>query len=404
MKKSKDLNNSNKNHRVCILSESFYPSVGGMETQAKLLAEELIKNNVETIILTRKLTSNLKKREKIGDVLIIRIPPAGHGNLKRWQILPIAFLYLIILRNKYEYLMVSGFKTLGISAVIASKLLKKKCILKADNKGELSGEFFEPGLRKLRLSIKFFKPFLLMRNWLLKKADFFVSISSQISYELIDFKVPKNKIINIPNGVDIIKFCPVVFEEKMKLRHNLGISKNQVIAIYTGRLAPYKGVTLLVNIWKKIVLNHPEAVLYILGGGEEETKLKYFVKYNKLETNVIFTDNVENVDEYLKAADIFVFPSKNEAFGISLIEAMACGLPVITTLEGGIKDIISNKNNGIAVPANDFIEFYDAVNMIIEDKTLAASLGKEARKTVEAKYSIEIIVKKYLELFEILDS
>ncbi len=106
-----------------------------------------------------------------------------------------------------------------------------------------------------------------------------------------------------------------------------------------------------------------------------------------------------NVYEYLQASDIFVFPTGNEAFGISLIEAMACGLPVIVTPVGGIKDIVNNGHNGLTVEVGNFDRLYDAMENLIFDDSLSASLGKSALETVQIKYLRESVAKKYIQMF-----
>jgi glycosyltransferase involved in cell wall biosynthesis len=133
-----------------------------------------------------------------------------------------------------------------------------------------------------------------------------------------------------------------------------------------------------------------------------EKELKEFVKKNGLQDSVFFTGNVENVHEYLQASDIFVLPTENEAFGISLIEAMACGLPVISTFIGGIKDILQNQQNGIVVNPGDFKQLYDSLDSLINDTFLSVELGKAAMRTVQNRYAAEIIIKDYIELFKSL--
>jgi glycosyltransferase involved in cell wall biosynthesis len=130
-----------------------------------------------------------------------------------------------------------------------------------------------------------------------------------------------------------------------------------------------------------------------------EVELKTYAKENNLQNTVQFIGTVQNVNEYLQASDVFVFPTENEAFGISLIEAMACGLPVISTPVGGIKDIIQDKQNGLLVKARDFQQLYEALDTLLIDTVLSSSLGKAARRTVQNRYSAEIVTQQYIELF-----
>ena len=172
--------------KVCIFTETYYPVIGGGETQARSLAEGLVANGFSVIILTRRSHLSLSKIERFGDVTVYRLPPTGNEHLKKWGLLLSSVPALIKLRHRYDLIFVSGFRVIGLSAVPISKLLGKACILKADSLGEMSGDFFRDGLAKLRLSSSslIFKLFLALRNRILRGASVFVAISEEIATEL----------------------------------------------------------------------------------------------------------------------------------------------------------------------------------------------------------------------------
>jgi glycosyltransferase involved in cell wall biosynthesis len=349
----------------------------------------------------------LERVEKLGFTTVYRLPPVGNGQLKKWGLLLTSLPALIKLRNQYDLLFVSGFRRVGIAAVLASKLLKKGCVLKADSLGEFSGDYFAAGLKKVRLqpSSMIFQPFLWLQRKILKQADAFVAICSDIFNELTVCGVNSKYVIPIPNSVDIKKFSPANQEEKYLLRQRLEISQNERVVIFTGRLVTYKGLPLLLRVWKKIQQEHSNVRLLLLGSGgldihSCEEYLKKFVRLNKLSNSVQFMGTVENVHDYLRASDIFVFPSENEAFPLSLIEAMACGLPVISTSAGGIKDVLVDGINGRVVKSDDYQQLYDAIVDIITDINLSDNLGQAAWRSVRHKYSTDSVTSKYVELFE----
>jgi glycosyltransferase involved in cell wall biosynthesis len=123
-----------------------------------------------------------------------------------------------------------------------------------------------------------------------------------------------------------------------------------------------------------------------------------------LQHSVHFTGDVHNVHEYLQASDIFVFPTEKEAFGISLVEAMACSLPVIATPTGGIKDILVDGQNGLLVEAGSFRLLYDALDRLMTDASLAGELGNAALSTARERYSRDAVLAKYMELFSRVSS
>lgn len=401
------LNKDRQIIRLCLLIESYHPVVGGGETQARMIVEDLIAENNQVIVITRRSNHTLKKVEQTENVAIYRVDPVGKDNLKKWALLFTSLPILLKQYQQYDLIFVSGFRTLGIIAVIVGKLFNKPCILKADCNGEMSGDFFTTGLAKWNLAPSFlpFKLFLLLRNQILKQADYFISLSSDISEEMIAYGVNQDQINLIPNSVDTKQFYSVDNLKKSELRRQLSLPLEDKIVIFTGRLLDIKGLPLLVRVWKKLQSIHQHSKLLIVGGGSKdlhdcEANLKEYVDYNGLQNSVCFTGNVTNVSEYLQASDIFVFPTENEAFGISLIEAMACGLPVISTPVGGIKEILTHGQNGLMVEVGNFEQLHDSIQTLITDDYLSASLGKAALQTVRNRYSRETIAKKYIELFK----
>ncbi len=393
--------------KICIFTETYYPVVGGGEIQAQLLAKGLIANGHSVIILTRRSDTALKKQERCDDVNVYRLAPVGGGQLKKWGLLLSGLPMLISLRHQYDLIFVSGYRIIGLAAILAGKLLRKPVILKADSQGEMSGDFFESGLKRLggsRTSL-LFRLFLKVRNAILKKADAFSAISSEIASEWKMIGIPAKRIHLIPNGVDTTRFVPIVPAKKNLLRKKLNLPQKATIAIYTGRLVSYKGLPLLLKVWKQVSSRHRNVLLLLVGtGGLDihncEAQMHEFVNTSGLGKRVRFTSTVENVSEYLQASDIFVFPTENEAFGNSLVEAMACGLPVVTTPVGAIKTIVLDKENGLLVRVGNFNDLYEALDLLMMNKVLAECLGRAARQSVQVEYAVHFMTKRYISLFQ----
>lgn len=392
--------------RLCMLTETYYPVVGGGETQARTLAEGLVEKGFRIVVLTRRSHPSLKKNESFGAIDVHRLPPAGPEHFKKWGLLFTSLPALLRLQRKYDLLFVSGFRIVGISAILMSKLFKKVCILKADSSGEMSGDFFTKGLVKLHLSPSFlpFRMFLAMRNIILKYADAFVAISSPITAELVSHDISPEIIKAIPNSVDTSKFCPVNDQQKRELRQKLDLPQKDTTVTFTGRLVSYKGLPLLLRVWREICQKHHNVRLLLVGcGGLDihncESELRDYARAKGLYSSVLFTGAVDNVHEYLQASDLFIFPTEREAFGISVIEAMACGLPVISTAVGGLKDILRHGQNGLVVEPGDFQQLYDALELLITGDATAVSLGAAARQSVLQSYSSEIVTREYADLF-----
>jgi glycosyltransferase involved in cell wall biosynthesis/folate-dependent phosphoribosylglycinamide formyltransferase PurN len=392
--------------RILIFTETFHPVIGGGETQARLLAQGLLAAGIPARVLTRRSGASLARVESLDDVFVHRIPPAGSGQLKKWGLVLSGLWALLALRRTYDVVFVSGFRILGIPSVLVCKLLGKTAILKADSQGEMSGRFFDAGLARFGITPNSlpFRLLLGLRNRLLERADAFVAITDGVAAELDAAGVDPARVHRIPNAVDAQRFSLHPTAEKAALRRRLRLPSAGSIVVYTGRLVSYKGLPLLTRVWEKIHAAHPDARLVLVGtGGLDihncEEELRSSVRATGLEQHVIFTGSVENVEQYLQASDVFVLPSENEALPCSLLEAMACALPVIVTPVGAIPSFLEDGANGLLVEPGDFAGLHQALLRLLEDRELARRLGNAARRTVEEGYSSDLVTRRLLALF-----
>jgi glycosyltransferase involved in cell wall biosynthesis len=392
--------------RICLLTETYHPVVGGGEAQARTLAEGLVAAGFGVLVIARRSDALLPLREQVGPVPVYRLSPAGPGQWKKWGLMLTSGPALIRLRRQYDLIFVSGFRLLGIPAVLAGKLFGKRCILKADSLGEMSGDFFAPGLARLRLQPSSwpFRLFLRLRNSILRQADAYDAISQIIAEEMAAQGIPVERIRHIPNSVDSSRFQPVNGHRRAELRRQFALPAGSRIVIFTGRLVSYKGLPLLLRVWREIQKRHQQTLLLLVGAGGQdihncEQQLKEYVHAHQLAGSVRFTGSVANVHEYLQAADLFVFPTENEAFGISLIEAMACGLAAIGTGIGGVVDILQHNRNGLVVSAGDFEQLLAALEILIDDNAARERLGRAALQTVQERYTATMVTRQYVNQF-----
>jgi glycosyltransferase involved in cell wall biosynthesis len=395
--------------KVCILTETYHPVVGGGETQARLLAEQLCARSAAVCVLTRRSDATFPAVERMDRVQVYRVGPVGRGQLKKWGLLVTTVLPMFRLRHAYDVLFVSGFRILGVPAVLVGRALGKRIVLKADSQGEMSGEFFGPGLARfgLRPSSAPMRMFLALRNAVLKRADAFVAITEEGARELSRAGVRSEAIRTLPNAADTRRFVPADASTRIGLRRKLGLPEAAPIGVYTGRLVEYKGLPLLVRVWQSIARAHPQALLVLVGeGGLDihncEDELRAYVTANGLTHCIVFAGAVADVSDHLRAADLFLYPTQNDAFPSSLIEAMACGLPAVATPVGAIGTIIDDERNGVLVPAGSGEQLEAAVDRLLRDRELASRLGTAARETVLERYSAARVAAQYTELFESL--
>ncbi|MBW2690427.1 MAG: glycosyltransferase family 4 protein [Deltaproteobacteria bacterium] len=392
---------------VCMLVESYFPVVGGMETQARNIAKALVEEGVKVIFVTRRPSASVPKNDTVDNARVWRCSPTSSKTRFRWALCVTSIPILFAWRRDYDIILVPGFRALGLTAVLMGWLLRKPCILKAESSGEMSGTFFGAGLARAGLSLgsRLVRAVMRLRNNVLAHADAFVSMSSDMSAEFISAGIAESQIHVIPQTVDTDRFSPAPVTRRLELRRRLGLPEDDIIVVYTGRLVSYKGILVLAHAWPSIHRAHPRTTLVFVGEGSAdifncEQELHNVVREHGLQDSVTFAGAVGNVEEYLQASDILAFPTENEAFGISLIEGMACGLAPVSTTVGGVKDILDDERNGLAIEAGNEAQLREALLRLIEDEGLRKALGEEAVLTVRTRYTWKIVSGLYIDLFK----
>jgi 1,2-diacylglycerol 3-alpha-glucosyltransferase len=190
----------------------------------------------------------------------------------------------------------------------------------------------------------------------------------------------------IPNGVDL---TPYRIGNQPIDRSLFGFSKDNVISTYVGRLSPEKNLSLLIRAFYGAAMTYEHVRLLIVGDGPERENLEAQVKHMNIESKVHFTGMVEykDIPAYLAACDIFVTPSVAETFGLSTIEGMAAGLPVLGVDAPGSKDIIEDGITGLTTP-DDVAVFTAKLILLSTDHELRKKMGKQAL-LASKKYDIQ---------------
>lgn len=175
--------------------------------------------------------------------------------------------------------------------------------------------------------------------------------------------------------------------------------KNKIV-LNIGRLTSDKQQLKLLQIWNKVLeqSNRYDWILQIVGEGEEEENLTNFVKENNMNKNIEFVKPTENIGEYFKNASIFALTSRNEGFGMVILEAMSFGVPCISfDCPSGPRDLISGEN-GFLIENNNTDEFVKKFKLLIEDYELRVNLGQKSYEMAQS-WDNEHIVREWIDLF-----
>jgi glycosyltransferase involved in cell wall biosynthesis len=205
-------------------------------------------------------------------------------------------------------------------------------------------------------------------------------------------------IVLIPNGVDLNTYRKN--NDCTTLKSTLGIGEEKII-LYTGRLSQEKGVDFLIRAYTTLPVS-VLARLFILGDGPDSQRLLDLIEQLHLGDRVVMVPGVEDVLSFLQISDIFVMPSRFEGLSNSILEAMACGIPVIATRVTGNVDLIEDGVNGLLVSPDDVTDLAGALVNILANPEKGENLGRRAREMVQNNYNLNAMVERYSNLYESL--
>ncbi|MEI8349032.1 MAG: glycosyltransferase [Candidatus Omnitrophota bacterium] len=233
-------------------------------------------------------------------------------------------------------------------------------------------------------------------------ADRVVCVSRDI-YEIARKKegLPLSKIEVIRNGIDISKFASIKTKDKLLLA-KLGIKEGSFVIGTVGRLSRIKNHTLLIDAFKNLSAKYSRAILLVVGDGPEAPRLKKIVQEYGLTEKILFLGEQTDVSASLGLFDIFVLPSLSEGISLVLIEAMAAGLPIVATNVGGNSEVISDGENGFLVSSGDTAALSNAIARLLEDEGLRRRLSDANRHKATQEFNIQVMCKKYEELYTAL--
>jgi starch synthase len=213
------------------------------------------------------------------------------------------------------------------------------------------------------------------------------------------YHLPKHKVASIPNPVDVGVWKP---GDRMRPRSVLGLPADCRVALWHGRVElPKKGLDVLLEAWRAISRD-PDARdlrLVLIGDGPDASTIKQMIDRLDLR-NVLFMNHILNdpieLASYVRAADVYVFPSRHEGLAVAPVEAMACGLPVVATDCGGMPDIlgVDDEAAGMIVRRNDLGALGEALRDLLYDDARRKQLGIQARRRALQVFSLEAVGKQ----------
>jgi len=211
-----------------------------------------------------------------------------------------------------------------------------------------------------------------------------IAISEAVKKHLmIDFYVPLGNIALVYNGIDAKEF-------KVSARREDKQYKDRTVGIIA-RLSTVKGHKFLLEAMAEVFKEFPDARLFIFGEGKIKYQLIALAEKLKINEKVFFLPSVSHTAEILQEIDIFVMSSIQEGLGLSILEALACALPVIASNVGGIPSIIKHNVSGLLVPPADSMALAGAIMRLMEDRSLVMRMGAKGRQEVEERFNLKVM-------------
>lgn len=377
---------TNAHVRVCMFIWRL-DQVGGAEKYVPRLARAIARLGAEVVIC-----SPFRERafQDDDDLSFIRLPtfdwlPRYVGGT---AFLFVALLSLIRARRRYDLIHAHGLSSVALAATIAGTFLGKPVIAQAHG-GGMTGDVSGLGRSWLRS----------LRRRLLMRVDRYVALTDQIRSELLGLGLDGRRVVKIPNAVDTSAFYPWVGGRRA-LRRGLGLFEEDKVIIFVGRLVPGKRVDLLIRGLRQVRERIPEARLVLVGDGPLRSELEQIVVRLGLDSSVIFVGNRPDVAAYMQASDMFVLPSEWEGLSIALLEAMACGLPVLVSDCDGNRELVTDGLDGMVFPRGNEKVLAQKIEILLLDTACAQRLARAAVEKVQSQFRLESVAARFLELYE----
>ncbi len=213
------------------------------------------------------------------------------------------------------------------------------------------------------------------------------------------------KILVVPLGLDLAQFTEAARREpethaREQLRKSIGVPPDRKLVSIVGRLTKIKNHDLFLEMAKRVLASRPDTGFVIVGGGEREAELKTLAKSLGTDGRVHFLGFRNDTANLYAALDMAIISSDNEGTPVTLIEAGAAGLPVVSTDVGAVRSVVRDNETGFVVPAGDAGALADRVIRLLDDPSLARRFGEAGQKHVLANFSIEKLCETLGRLYE----
>lgn len=400
---------------VAMVIQRFRPSFSGQAVQVEQLCRVLARRGVRSTVLTAvrrtpggpEILDGWQVRRLRADLL-----PGSADRSRLWMPFFALRVLLALARLRPDVVHVHGAPDALFTAALYGRMTGTPVIAEMT----LLGDDDPLSLRRRKLALSG------LRWWLYRRCTAWVAMSRAFLPPSRAAGLPEERVHLIPQGVDVDRFRPAGEEERDALRSALGLSPGDRLIAFLGSLVGRKGVDLVLRAWPDILDEHPDCHLLLAGrsdfapASEEHDDLEGWLGQLAAgaRRRVHLLGLQDTPERVLRAADLFLFPSRREGFGSAIIEAMSSGLPVVVSAIPGITDMIlaapgspddlgdpqAADLDGIVVAQEDAVALARAANRLLAAPGLASRIGEAARRRARSAFDLERVAALYLELYQ----
>lgn len=238
----------------------------------------------------------------------------------------------------------------------------------------------------------------MLSNFLLWKTDAVVAISKQLlQYYRENPFVSGSKTYLIVNGIDLLRYkCT----DRKMLKKELGFKRGDILIGMVANLRPEKNHKILISAFSILSRTLPDCHLMLVGLDCMDGEIQRYSKTMDMENRIHFLGPREDVDDLLNIFDVFCLPSANEGLPLTILEAMACGVPVVGSNVMGINEVINDNVNGLLFPDGDETALAEKIKMLAQDESLRSKLHRAGLAYVKKNYCLDDKIREYVGLFQ----
>ncbi len=311
------------------------------------------------------------------------LPFIALGMTRPLRISRFLLLIKIIIEQKFDVIHIYGFKAQLLTTYFAKFLRIPVVIVGLRSTGDW---------RKQYNRIIEIPTYPFINGW--------IAVSNEVKEAFIKReKFPPSKIKVVHNGINTQLFCPVSPEQYQSLRNQKKIPDDIFLIGYVANLKEDKGHDVLIDALALLKKRFSRFKVLLVGIDYLKGEIQKYARERNLTKEIEFMGYIEEVRPILSMLDLFVIPSLIEGLPMSLLEAMAVGIPVIATPVGGIPEVIVNEKNGILVPIKDPERLSNKILELMQNKKLRADLALNALQTIKEKFSLDSKITEILKFY-----